>query len=376
MRRETDFVLEQAAWPAMLLEENGRICRVNQAARRVFDLPASLRAATVASLWDDGNKTSPEEFLREKIDDGTARLKLCVAGGAKAQFVAHGTKVARDGHHYVVLQLFKDSGAAFPELTYVAPVKEPTPAAPVASEKDKIPPGLLHAAWPVLAVDTQTLIVRANHAAARLFGAKAAAEGSSLAAVCAPEDTTNLSKLLADPKRDSSALLKFRTDAGTMALFRLQCCPGGGAHVALVQLFKTEAASEPPAESAAAAKEEDDFLLQNAEWPVLLVRKNGKVLRANRAAVRAFGSGIEKEEGTLTSIWSSQNKVAALHFLSLPPPDAPIHLKFNLKSGLPGAFLAQSCLTAGDDICLFQLLKEIAPEASPAAAPKSGAAPA
>ena len=49
MRRETDFVLEQAAWPAMLLDEKGRICRVNQAARRVFELPASLSAATSRS---------------------------------------------------------------------------------------------------------------------------------------------------------------------------------------------------------------------------------------------------------------------------------------------------------------------------------------
>jgi len=372
MRRDTDFVLEQAAWPAMLLEENGRICRVNQAARRVFDLPASLRSATVASLWDDGNKTPLEEFLREQIAAGTARLKLRVAGGAKAQFVAHGTKVARDGHHYVVLQLFKDSGAAFPELTYAAPAKEPPPAAPAAAEKNKIPSGLSNAAWPVLVVDAQTVIVRANHAAARLFGAKAAAEGSALAAMCAPEDTKNLSRLLAEPLRDSAALLKLRLEGGTMAHFRLQCCPGGDAHVALVQFFKTEAVDETPA---AAAKEDDDFLLQNAEWPVLLMRKNGKVLRANRAAVRAFGSGIEKEDGTLTSIWSSHNKGSALQFLSLPPPDAPLHLKFNLKSGLPGAFLAQSCLTASDDICLLQLLKEIPPESLPAAASKPAAAP-
>src|SRR5580693_2353546 len=121
MRRETDFVLEQAAWPAMLMEENGRICRANQAARRVFDLPDSLREVSLASLWDDESKTPPEQFLREHTTAATAPLKLRVAGGLKAQFVAHGTKVERDGHFYVVLQLFKDSGAAFPELTYVPP---------------------------------------------------------------------------------------------------------------------------------------------------------------------------------------------------------------------------------------------------------------
>src|SRR5580658_8664182 len=122
-------------------------------------------------------------------------------------------------------------------------------------------------------------------------------------------------------------------DGGSL---RLQCCPGGEAHGALVQFFKAETAGET---AGGAAKEEDEFVLQNAEWPVLLLRKNGQVLRANRAAVRAFGSGIEKEDGTLASIWSSHNKGSALQFLSLPPPEAPVQLTCKLKSGLPGAFL-------------------------------------
>jgi PAS domain-containing protein len=373
MRRETDFVLEQAAWPAMLLEENGRICRVNQAARRVFDCLTPCARQILLSLWDQESKTPPEEFLRDQIGAGVARLKLQVAGGAKAQFVVHGTKVEREGHHYVVLQLFKDSGASFPELTYVAPAKEKRwllRQSPPKKTKSPLacptPPGRYSL------VDAQTIIVRANHAAARLFGAKAAAAGSALAAICAPEDTTTLSGLLAELQRESAALLKFRLETGTMAHFRLQCCPGGEAKLALVQLFKMETVETPPE---LAEKEEDDFLLQNAEWPVLLVRKNGKVLRANRAAVRAFGSGIEKGDGTLTSIWSSQNKGSALQFLSLPPPDAPIPLKFNLKSGLPDAFLAQSCLTANEDLCLLQLLKEVPPQSPPATAAKTAAAP-
>jgi len=377
MQRQIDFVLEQAAWPAMLLEEKGRICRVNQAARRVFDLPDPLHSANLASLWDDGNKTSPEEFLREETAAGTAKLKLRAAGGAKAQFVAHGTKVVRGGHDYVVLQLFKDSGAAFPELTYVAPVKEASPA-PVASEaeKHKMPAGLSNATWPALLVDAQTAVVRANHAATRLFGAKALAEGSSLAAICAPEDTTTLSNLLTESARDSAASLRFRLDGGTVAHFRLQCCPSGDAGLTLLQFFKTEAAS--PRAAATNTKLEDDFLLQNAEWPVLLLQKNGKVLRANRAAVRAFGSNIEKEEGALAAIWSSNNKGSAVQFLSLPPPDAPVHLKFNLKSGLPGAFLGQFSLTANEDVCLLQLLKEVPAESVPpgAVAGKSAPSPA
>jgi len=369
MRRETDFVLEQAAWPAMLLEDNGRICRVNQAARRVFDLAAPSPSPSLAALWDEKNKLTPEQFLREPGDGETAPLTLRVAGGAKAQFIAHRAKVVREGHSYLVLQLFKDSGAAFPELTYVAPAKEPPPAVSAAGKKDRIPSGLSNAAWPALVVDPHALIVRANQAAARLFGASAVAEGSALAALCAPQDTAALSDLLANPRRESAAVLAFRLESGTMVPFRLQCCPAGEARLALLQLVQTAPAAEP-----APAKAGEDFLLQNAGWPALLTHKNGKVLRANRAAVRAFGSGIEKADGALAAIWSPQNRGSALQFLTLPPPEAPLPLKFNLKSGLPAVFLAQLCLTDDEDICLLQLLKEVSPDASSAHPPKPAAA--
>jgi nitrogen-specific signal transduction histidine kinase/CheY-like chemotaxis protein len=370
MRRETDFVLEQAAWPAMLLEENGRICRANQAARRLFDLAGPSRPASVASLWDQENKTAPEQFLREPGEGGTAPVTLRVAGGAKAQFIAHRTNVVREGHCYVVLQLFKDSGAAFPELTYVAPARESPPPDSAAEKEDWTPFGLANAAWPALVVDPHTLIVHANLAAERLFGSKAVAEGAALAAICAPQDTAALSNLLSSPRSESAALLAFRLESGPVVPFRLQCCPTGVARLALAQLFPAAAAAEP-----APAKGGEEFLLQNADWPALLALKNGKVLRANRAAVRAFGSGIEKEDGALAAIWSPQNRGSAQQFLTLPPPEGPLPLKFNLKSGLPGVFLAQLCLTEDEDVCLLQLLKEVSPEASSPPPHKAAPAP-
>jgi nitrogen-specific signal transduction histidine kinase/CheY-like chemotaxis protein len=370
MQRETDFVLEQAAWPAMLLEENGRICRANQAARRLFDLAGPVYAASLASLWDPENKAASEQFLREPGDGGTVPVKLRLAGGAKAQFIAHRTTVVREGHCYVVLQLFKHSGAAFPELTYVAPAKEPPPADPAAEKEDRIPFGLSNAFWPALVVDSDALIVRSNVAAARLFGPKAVAEGAALAVTCAPQDTAALSDLLSNPRRESAAQLAFRLESGTVVSFHVQCCPAGDARLALVQLFQAAAAGAP-----AAAKGEEEFLLQNADWPALLARKNGKVLRANRAAVRAFGSGIEKEDGALAAIWSPQNRGSAQQFLTLPPPEAPLPLKFNLKSGLPGVFLAQLCLTEDEDVCLLQLLKEVSAGASSVPPHKAAPAP-
>src|SRR5579862_9035060 len=115
MRRETDFVLEQAAWPAMLLEENGSIRRANQAARRMFDFAARPDGADLGAIWDPSNPTPAENLLREANGGETSRVKLRVVGGGSAEFVVHLAKVVRDSYPYLVLQLFKDSGGAFPE---------------------------------------------------------------------------------------------------------------------------------------------------------------------------------------------------------------------------------------------------------------------
>lgn len=248
----------------MLLEENGRICRCNQAARRVFDLNGHSGKEMLSSIWDEQSGTPPDKFLRDQPDGGTANVKLRVAGGAVAPFVAHVNKVVREGQHYLVLQLLKESGAGFPELTY-APAQKETPR-----PKEPLPP--------------------------------------------AP-------------------------------------------------------AAKPPVE--------EEFLLQNADWPCLLVHMHGKVLRANRAAIRAFGSGIERGDGNLGMIWSPQNHDSAQHFLHLPPSTEPVPMKFHLKSGLPGGFVVQLCLTAGQEICLLQLFKEPSAESahsvSKAVAPKVAA---
>jgi signal transduction histidine kinase len=262
MRRETDFVLEQAAWPAMLLEENGSIRRTNQAARRVFDFSAKVGTPGLAAIWDPSNQSSLATLLRDTASAEMTNLKLRVNGGGSAQFVAHLVKVVRDGSPYWVLQLFKDSGGAFPELVYTAPAKE------------------------------------------------------------------------ISPPREAAAVMKSKS-------------------------------------------QNEEFLLEAADWPSLLVRNDGKVLRINRAAARAFGSGLEGKEGNLSSIWPEKNKAAARQFLSSPQQNDPPTLKLSLKSGLSEVFTARLCGTAEEEVCLLQLLPRAAQPAlddSPTAAVPGGTA--
>ncbi|HEY3857073.1 MAG TPA: ATP-binding protein [Verrucomicrobiae bacterium] len=256
MRRETDFVLEQAAWPALLLEESGRICRANQAARRIFGFSGLTRGTTLASIWDENGETTPDVFLRDQTAKGVGNVKLRVTGGAVTPFVAHLNKVVRQGQLYLVLQLLSEPGASHSETPAAASSKEPSkPAA--------------------------------------------------------------------------------------------------------------NAASAPPSVSASSPKlpaVEEEFLLQNAEWPSLLVHLYGKVLRANLAAIQAFGSAIEREDGNLGMIWSPQNHDSAQHFLNLPPAAEPVSIIFLLKSGLPGNFAVRLSVTARLDVCLLQLFKETSRE--------------
>jgi signal transduction histidine kinase len=227
----------------MLLEAGGRICRANQAARRVFGFEDKLPATALTALWDDENTASAVNFLQQQAGVEAAPLKLRLPGGRKTQFIAHVAKVVRDGQDYFVLQLLSAGNKSEPPA--------PSPPAP------------------------------------------------------APPD-----------------------------------------------------------------KSDEDFLLQNAEWPALLVHKNGRVLRANRAGVRAFGASIEREEAQLEAIWSPHNRDSCQQFLHLPPPAEPVPLKFHLKSGLPGDYWGQLCATGREDVFLLQLLKSPSPGTEMTAQPK------
>src|SRR4051812_30347225 len=109
--------------------------------------------------------------------------------------------------------------------------------------------------------------------------------------------------------------------------------------------------------------------LENAGWPVLLVNSSGAILRANPAAVTAFGSTLEGEM-PLSAIWASENGPMAEQFLLKwdTSPSAPGPLKFCMKDGAVRAFFTSICtLTDGPEkLFVLQLLPNAGP-AEPAA---------
>lgn len=391
MRRQSDFVLEKAGWPALLLEENGNICRANRAAAQLFGpvVQGIPGVASLASLLDDANGVKLDRFLADQSAGQAGDLKLNLLGGQKARFQARVTKIFRDGQNYFVLQLFNGPGTFLTDTatwTRHKEGKDSSGSTPTSFlDAMEVPFALTNSEWPAMVVDKLGTIIRSNPAASRVFGA-AARKSASLGLIWPPENAVPLEKLLAAPMQGELQSVKLRAESGTILPFHAHACPAAQSKWVLIQFFKenipagsASSASAPvapgaTAPAAAPAKIADEFLLQDADWPAFLVRKNGQVLRANRAAVRSFGSGIENPDVKLTSIWSPENKDSLEQFLSLPAPSSAPRLKFRLKSGMPGVFLVQLSYLASDDVCLLQLLKEpaVAPGA-PAATVPAGA---
>jgi len=166
MRQETDFVLEKAAWPALLLEENGIVCRANHAARQALDLTREPRA--LASLLSNGEASEAPALLARQAETGTGRLKLRLRDSKVEEFISHVTRVSRDGAGYYVLQLFKESGTTIPILpaSPTAPSAAPAPMpppAPVPLRKPVIPAAMM-ASRPEAPGNTTVVSAEANAA--------------------------------------------------------------------------------------------------------------------------------------------------------------------------------------------------------------------
>ncbi|HXR06037.1 MAG TPA: ATP-binding protein [Candidatus Acidoferrum sp.] len=378
MRRQTDFVLEKAGWPALLLEESGVICRANRAACQLFG-SAVQGVASLSALLEDGdgiNGLKLDRFLADQEAAGKpGELKLTCLGGQKARFQFRVTKLSREGRNYYILQLFGGPAPGAFDSATATRLKEPPGAPPTALlDAMEVPFALTNADWPALVVDKAGAIVRANPAAARIFGA-ASRKGALLGVIWAAENATAVGKFLAEAALGDGMGVKLRAESGTIIPFHAQICPAAQSKWVLLQFFKENAAGPAAgAEGAAAVKLEGDFLLQDADWPAFLLRKDGRVLRANRAAVRAFGSNMEKPEAKLGTIWSPENRDSLAQFLALPAPTQLPRLKFRLKSGLPATFLVQMTCLPPEEICLLQLLKEPAPAPAAAGGPPGAAA--
>jgi two-component system, cell cycle sensor histidine kinase and response regulator CckA len=113
MKSDVVFGLENAAWPALLVE-SGAVCRSNAAALRLLGRALESKNAPLTTIWSPENPLPPEEFFArwEQSPAATVLIKFRTAAGdtvpapvSVCSFTAGGTK-------YFLLQLLPEAAAS------------------------------------------------------------------------------------------------------------------------------------------------------------------------------------------------------------------------------------------------------------------------
>jgi signal transduction histidine kinase/CheY-like chemotaxis protein len=121
MKPEVVFGLENAAWPALLVNAGGAVLMCNTAARSVFGQALDGDPAQLESIWSPANGSGAAAFLAqwEKSAAPLVELKFRAGGGAEKKFSTTVAGLANEGGKWFVLQLL-----SLPEIPAPARLSE------------------------------------------------------------------------------------------------------------------------------------------------------------------------------------------------------------------------------------------------------------
>ncbi len=125
MKFDAVFVLENAGWPALLVDGSGTIHRATQAAVKIFGPVLEGAAPRLSALWATENGSTAEQFLGQWERSPTTSLKFRVKGGTVIPFPVAICSFSKDGQKFFVIQI-----QPLPEAS-------PAPAAPAAAADAK-----------------------------------------------------------------------------------------------------------------------------------------------------------------------------------------------------------------------------------------------
>jgi two-component system cell cycle sensor histidine kinase/response regulator CckA len=137
MKADVAFPLEQADWPAILVDGSGTVRRANQAALGVFGPGLESAPALAASLWAPENELRAEQFLAqlERAPTSVVTLKLRVKGGVTQDFQTHLCPVTKEGQKYVLFQFLRTPPSGVASAEPVALASERAEEAAVQKQK-------------------------------------------------------------------------------------------------------------------------------------------------------------------------------------------------------------------------------------------------
>jgi len=119
MKPEVVFGLENATWPALLVNTAGAVMLANAAAKNVFGAALTPPAAQLATIWSPENGGGATEFvsLWQQSPAAVSTLKFKTSSGAAATFTTAICQFNNNGEKWLVLQLLSgvSGGEAVPE---------------------------------------------------------------------------------------------------------------------------------------------------------------------------------------------------------------------------------------------------------------------
>jgi two-component system, cell cycle sensor histidine kinase and response regulator CckA len=132
MKSSAVFQLENAGWPALLLDGTITICRANAAAIRLFGPTLEGASPLLTVIWSPENTLAPEPFFAqwERSPSPAVHLKLRGKGGNTLSSSAAICSFTKDGQKYFLVQLLSEGFAPPPN-----PVAQPADSSAAHTQK-------------------------------------------------------------------------------------------------------------------------------------------------------------------------------------------------------------------------------------------------
>ena len=118
MKSDVAFALENAGWPALLVDGAGTVRRANAAAISVLGAALGGESPGLSVVWAPENSSTVEQFLAqlERSAAPTVPLKFRGKGGQTLSYLTSICAFTKDGQKYFVLQLVREGVAGAPEV--------------------------------------------------------------------------------------------------------------------------------------------------------------------------------------------------------------------------------------------------------------------
>lgn len=114
MKSEVVFALEEAEWPALVVDGSGVICHANKLAISLFGPSLASGSAPLLAIWSPENTQAVEEFLATWQGGPATRIpiKFQTAAGALMTYAASICAYGEGEQIRFLLQLFKENSGA------------------------------------------------------------------------------------------------------------------------------------------------------------------------------------------------------------------------------------------------------------------------